>query len=287
MCRLFKQIFLLIFITFIATCFLIGQSQATSQIDRGITIKKIKSHLTGKKYALVVGIDSYKTMPLEAAVADAKDVSKRLKELNFDVTSLLNEKATLKEIRHVLGTKFSMLSKNDQVVIYFAGHGVTEKLHNNKIVGYILPVDVNIKDLYSSAISMKELRGLTARIPAKHVLYVFDSCYSGLGLTRSINYNASKKDLDLYLSELAGKRAVYMITAGKADEVAREVQGHGLFTLQFLDGIAGAADNDPKDGIVQSSELGKFIAQKVSGDTGKDRTPNMVCLKEMATSSFL
>ncbi len=236
-------------------------------------IEKIMSHINGKKFALVIGIDKYPTMPLEAAVNDAKAVSKRLKELNFQVTTLLDSKATLKNIRHELGTTFSLTEPNDQIVIYFAGHGITENLHGNKVEGYILPVNVNLKDLYSSAISMNELRDLTARIPAKHILFVFDSCYSGLGLTRAIKAVSSINDVQQHLESMAGKRAAYMITAGKANEVAREYGGHGLFTLHFLDGIAGAADTNPKDNIVQASELGLYLSSVVARETSNEQNP--------------
>ena len=242
--------------------------------QRQITnIQKIMSHINGKKFALVIGIDKYPTMPLEAAVNDAKAVSKRLSELNFQVTTLLDSQATLKNIRHELGTKFSLTSPNDQIVIYFAGHGITEKLHSNKIEGYILPVNANIKDLYTTAISMNELRDLTARIPAKHILFAFDSCYSGLGLTRAIKVVSANESLQQHLESLAGSRAVYIITAGKDSEVAREFRGHGLFSLHFLDGIAGAADTDPKDKIVQASELGRYLATVVSNETNREQNP--------------
>jgi len=245
-----------------------------SNKDKITNLHNILSHINGKKYALVVGINKYTSiMPLEAAVNDAKEVSKRLAELNFQVTTLLDSQATLKNIRYELGTKFARTNQNDQIVIYFAGHGISEKLHNKKMEGYILPVGVNIKDLYSSAISMNELKDLTARIPARHILFIFDSCYSGLGLTRDINIVGVNETMQQHLESLAGQRAVYMITAGKSNEVAREFQGHGLFTLNFLDGIAGAADNQPKDGIVQASELGRYLAKKVSKDTRNEQNP--------------
>ena len=238
-----------------------------------VDVYNIRKLMDGKKYALVIGINQYSTMPLEAAVNDARSVSERLEQLNFNVTTLLDSQATIKNIRHELGTKLVRTNSNDQIVIYFAGHGVTAQLHSSKMIGYILPVNANLKDLYSTAISMKELRDLTLRIPAKHILFVFDSCYSGLGLTRSANIAAGAKDKQKYFESLAGKRGVYMITAGKADEVAREFRGHGLFTLHFLDGIAGAADSSPQDGIVQASELGMYLAKKVSVETESAQNP--------------
>jgi len=267
--RKFKFLFvfnIIILLSWIPNSYSANQIQITNT-------KKIMSHINGKKFALVIGIDKYSTMPLEAAVNDAKAVSKRLSELNFQVTTLLDSQATLKNIRHELGTKFSRTNLNDQVVIYFAGHGITEKLHSNKTEGYILPVNANIKDLYTTAISMNELRDLTARIPAKHILFAFDSCYLGLGLSRAIKVVRANESLQQHLESLAGSRSVYMITAGKGSEVAREFRGHGLFTLHFLDGIAGAADTDPKDKIVQASELGRYLATVVSNETNREQNP--------------
>jgi len=254
--------------------------------QRGISRlkRKVKGSYQGRKYALVIGINAYSSLPLAAAVNDAKTVSKRLKELGFQVTTLLDKKATVKRIRSELGTKLARTNKEDQVLIYFAGHGITENLPNKK-EGYILPVDANIKDIYSTAISMTELRNLSAHIPAKHLLYIFDSCYSGLGLKRSRNFNSNNENHITYLKKLAGQRAVYMITAGKADETAREIGNHGIFTLKFLEGMAGAADMAPKDNIIQSSELGRYLSKQVTKLSNGQQNPQYGLLE--GTGDFL
>lgn len=262
-------------LTVMIGCFFIfTNASVEATTERGLVMSKIVDKLGhGKKRALVIGINAYQSMPLEAAVADAQAVTKRLQELNFEVTTVLDQDATIMRLRSELGTKLSQSGENDQVVIYFAGHGITEKLPGGKVEGYILPVDVNLRDVYATAISMKELRDLTSRIPAKHLVYVFDSCYSGLGLTRSVKNGLQEPDFQVYMENMAGQRAVYLISAGKADEVAREVGGHGLFTMHFLDGIAGAADQAPQDGIVQASELGAYLASAVSRDTDGSQNP--------------
>jgi len=249
------------------------ENYSNNKPKRGIYVSELTNNIHYvKKRALVIGINAYPTMQLEAAVADAKAVSERLKELNYDVKMLIDDEATIMRMRKELGTELRHANRNDQVLIYFAGHGVTEHLTKKRLEGYILPVDVKLKDLYSTAISMKELRDLSNRIPAKHLLYVFDCCYSGLGLTRSLKPFSAKMNLQKYIKELSGNRAVYMITAGKKDEVAREVGGHGIFTLHFLEGIAGAADTND-DNIVQASELGRYLAKKVSSVTKGYQNP--------------
>ena len=50
--------------------------------------------------------------------------------------------------------------------------------------GYIVPVDADLPNFQSQAISMTNFQDVSEAIPAKHVLFVMDACYSGLALTR-------------------------------------------------------------------------------------------------------
>ena len=82
--------------------------------------------------------------------------------------------------------------------------------------------------IFSTAISMEVLRDLSNRLAAKHVYYAMDSCYSGLGLTRGSGF--SRQDVD-YLEKATSSRAVQMITAGREDELAIEVNGRGSLRI--------------------------------------------------------
>jgi len=66
---------------------------------------------------------------------------------------------------------------------------------------------------------MEQIRGLSNRIPAKHILYVMGCCYSGLGLSRS--YGTSP-ELTGYLRKVASMRAVQIVTAGGKGEQVQE-----------------------------------------------------------------
>jgi hypothetical protein len=46
---------------------------------------------------------------------------------------------------------------------------------------------------------MDQVRQFSRRLPAKHVLYLIDACYSGLGLTRSGGIPPSDRD---YLNKI-------------------------------------------------------------------------------------
>ena len=51
-------------------------------------------------------------------------------------------------------------------------------------IGFIIPVDADRENYYSTAISMTQLREATDLIAARHIYFVMDSCYSGLALSR-------------------------------------------------------------------------------------------------------
>jgi len=240
-------------------------------------ISKIESSLQmndlyGKSFAVVIGINNYEKWPsLEFAVVDAEAVRQKFEETGFDqITTILDKEATqrriLTELFHELPKK---VGHNDRVVFYFAGHGQTEDLPKGGKKGYIIPVDADTSNYPATAISMEQIRSLSSRIPAKHILYVMDSCYSGLGLSRS--YGVSSKISD-YLRKVSSMRVVQIITAGGKGEQAQEKEGHGLFTRYFLQALGGEADIN-KDNVVTGTELGAYLRPTVSNASQQAQTP--------------
>lgn len=225
----------------------------------------------GKSVAVVIGVNLYEKWPvLEFAVNDAVAVKQKLEATGFNQVILITDQdATMRRILTVLWHDLPrMVDRNDRVLIFFAGHGQTEE-KNGRQAGYIIPVDGDMAEFAETAISMEQLRGLSSRIPAKHLLYVMDCCYSGLGLARSAGLS---QKIGGYLRKVASKRVVQIITAGGKDELAREKEGHGLFTAYFLKAIDGEADLD-RDRYVTGTELGAFLRPAVSIASGHSQTP--------------
>jgi tetratricopeptide (TPR) repeat protein len=260
-----------------------ASDRAGNQSSLSITVERKKSDLPpsdavrfseiyAKSHAVVIGINRYEKAPvLEFAVDDARAVMKRIEATGFDhVTMILDKDATQ---RRILSDLFQYLpqkvSSNDRVLFYFAGHGETEDLPAGGKRGYILPVDADPSDLAGTAISMDQLRSLASLIPAKHILFAMDSCYSGLGLSRSTGASAAASG---YLKKVGFMRAVQIITAGGKGEQARERAGQGLFTGYFLKALEGAADIN-KDHVVTGTELGAYLRPSVSDASNQAQTP--------------
>jgi len=248
-----------------------GRPSIVSDRTRFESSSEVKD-LYGKSFAVVIGINNYeKWPPLEFAVADAGAVRNRLEKIGFDqITTILDKEATQ---RRILTELFDELPKkttrDDRVLFYFAGHGQTENLPDGKKRGYIIPVDTDTANYSTAAISMEQIRSLSSRIHAKHILYVMDSCYSGLGLSRSLG--ASTKISD-YIRKVSSMRVVQIIAAGGKGEQVQEREGHGLFTTYFLRALKGEADIN-KDNVVTGTELGAYLRPTVSNASRQAQTP--------------
>jgi tetratricopeptide (TPR) repeat protein len=228
--------------------------------------------LYGKSFAVVIGINDYEKWPgLEFAAADANAVKAVLENSGFDDITLIMDKAATQ--RRILTELFHRLpekaGRNDRVLFYFAGHGQTEDLPGGGKKGHIIPVDAETDSYASSAVSMEQIRSLSSRIAAKHIFYVMDCCYSGLGLNRSAGVWPGISD---YLRKVSAMRVVQIITAGGQGEQVQEREGHGLFTSYFLKAIGGEADID-KDNVVTGTELGAYLRPAVSNASRQAQTP--------------
>lgn len=84
---------------------------------------------SGKSWAVVIGVNAYQHVPnLTYAVADAKSIAELFAKQGFKVASLYDGAATRKAIVHALGDQLpAEVGQQNQVVIFFAGHGETKK----------------------------------------------------------------------------------------------------------------------------------------------------------------
>lgn len=143
--------------------------------------------------------------------------------------------------------------------VFFAGHGATRRLASGRDLGYIIPVDSDPQQLASDAIAMSDLQNIAESLQAKHVLFVMDACYSGLGLTRGGPTSGA------YLRENARRIARQMLTAGGADQQVADSgpNGHSVFTWMLLQALAGKGDLNG-DGLITGTELAAYVAPAVS-----------------------
>jgi tetratricopeptide (TPR) repeat protein len=189
----------------------------------------------GNFYALVIGNNDYQHIPkLQSAIADATAVGTLLeKAYGFRVTRLVD--ASRYQILSALSQFRMSLSKRDNLLIYYAGHGV---LDNDIERGYWLPIDAEA-DNYANWLSTTDLVDQVNGMKALHVMVVADSCFSGT-LTRSLpefdrTRNLSNEDYQALIRRLAEKRSRTVLTSGGLEPVLDSGGGlHSVFAKAFL-----------------------------------------------------
>ena len=221
-------------------------------------------------WAVIIGINDYLHWPkLRYAVNDANGIEEALiTKFGFkkeNIRKLLNGDATRQRIMQVLGdelTDSTKVQREDRVFFFFAGHGTTRTFEDGRQVGFIVPVDADQTNYVSTAISMSQIREASDLIPAKHVYFVMDSCYSGLALSRGSG--AYSKDRS-YLEEITRRTARQILTAGGANQQVADdgPNGHSVFTWAVLQGLQGEADLDG-NGVITASELGAYVSPIVA-----------------------
>jgi Caspase domain len=234
------------------------------------------------QWAVVIGVGGYESpaVPkLRYPVADADAVYQTLlasggfkKENILLLTDRTERKPTLRNIKWALGTFLARSAhKDDLVVIYFAGHGASEVdqrgMERDGLSKYLVPIDADPDDLYSSALPMDEMQNVLQRIEAERVTVFLDACYSGAAggrtfastKTRGVNVD------DIFLDRLTRSKGRAIVTASRPSEVSIELAdlGHGVFTYYLVRGLQGYADLN-RDGIVSLQEIYEYLAQEVS-----------------------
>lgn len=204
---------IILFFIFLSTLSFAAETRGLQVVAKDASSgKKGIVKLYNKSYAVIIGIDRYQNLPqdrqLKNAVKDAKGVEEVLrKNFKFDkISTLFNEQASKDRIMELLTEELpKQMGKEDALFLFWAGHGNQEKSDYGKI-GYLIPYDGDA-DKIRKNLTMAEIRDtISKKIPAKHVFYVMDICYSGLlTTTRSLD---SKTGRDLnYLREITKESA--------------------------------------------------------------------------------
>ena len=185
----------------------------------------------GRYYALVIGIDHYRTLPaLDTAVEDANAIGNLLDgsfEFRGQVVTLRD--ASREQILNAISDYQTRLDENSNLLIYYAGHGA--KVGGR---GYWQPVEADSVNRVNW-ISSDDLTQRISEIKARHVLIVSDSCYAGITIPAH-DLQSAAQDLGTALS-----RPSHTFMTSGGDQPVRDSgsAGHSVFAAAFLNSLAG------------------------------------------------
>lgn len=206
--------------------------------------------------ALLIGEARYQNgwEKLPSVTSEIERLQVQLRKIGFSVKkySDLDSNsfhAALKEFAENEGA-----DPNARLLIFISGHGDT-RAHQTR--GYFAPIDtpllqVDETDFLKKAISMNEFVSFAKGIKAKHVLILFDSCFSGSIFLANSRQVGGVGRLDLPVRQI--------ITAGAADE---KLPAKSEFVNVIINALRGEADVSGR-GFFTGSDLAFYVAQQMA-----------------------
>jgi len=232
--------------------------------------KRFKKDL-GDYHALVIGNNVYGDMDnLDTAVNDAKDIAAVLKK-SYGYKVKILENATHIQIVEALAEYQQKLGKFDNLIVYYAGHGLIDEKQD----GFWIPTDAKLDDK-KTWIPNDVITEFMSSMKAKHVMVIADSCYSGTmsgSAIRPFPEDVAENDI-LFTSRV---KARTVLTSGGLQPVLDSGgDGHSIFASALLDVL------NENDGVMEGYRLYKALDQQVklrSKLSGIQQSPEYTAVK--------
>lgn len=179
--------------------------------------------------ALLIGIDAYQNFSrLSGCVADAKRMCKVLghhedQSRNFDCQLFTSSRKQPINSRF-LKQKWSELFEDftGDILFYYSGHGAQD--------GDATHFAMHDGDSTIPGLAMDELLFLANHSPAREVVLILDCCYSG-----------AFGDPTILKGNSALREGITILAAARPQGIAKEIQGHGVFTDLVVSALGGGA----------------------------------------------
>jgi len=263
-------------------------SATQSDVDR-VTITRASTKKNA--YAVVIGIESYRdNLPkADFAANDAKLMGEYLtKVLGYpeeNVVVRLNANATRNDFeKYVESWLPNHVEKDGSVFIYFSGHGAPNPKTGES---YLVPYDGDPTFIDKTGYPLSRLYQHLSDLPAKEVVVVLDSCFSGAG-GRSVIAQGMRPIVTELKSPLLAKGKTVVLSASTGQQVSSTygAKFHGLLTYFFLKGLQGEGDTN-KDGSIELKELFDYLSPQVARvarrEFNNEQTPQLLGSSELLT----
>lgn len=240
-------------------------------------------------FAVVIGIEQYrqKLPRADFAAHDAKIVGEYLTKVmgypEENVVVRLNDKAARTDLEKYLEEWLQgKVKANDSVFVYYSGHGAPNTKTGEP---YLVPYDGDPAFIESTTYPLKRLYAAMDKLPAKEVVVMLDSCFSGAGGRSVIAKGTRPMMLSIENPVLAsGKTMVLAASSGTQTSSTFEEKSHGLLTYYFLKGLQGDGDLN-KDGKIDMAELYEYVRPNVEriarNQYNNEQTPQLLASPEL------
>lgn len=173
----------------------------------------------GRYVAVLFAAEDYQHWPkLDRPIDDARALQAILtKQYTFneaDVKLVIDP--TRDDIINTLDQLNSTLGPNDNLLIYYAGHGAVRKAGKQ---GSWIPVDGEAGSKSAKWVSSDDIVTRLTGMAARHVLFVIDACFGGTILSE-VNATRGGEPTSDAVQQIYNRRSRKAMTSGAAEEVS-------------------------------------------------------------------
>jgi hypothetical protein len=231
-------------------------------------------------YAIVIGVEKYRQKLPKADFADhdarimAEYLTKVMGYPEENIVTLINDRALKSDLEKYFEKWLSNnVEKEGTVFVYYSGHGAPNP---NTGDAYLVPYDGDPSFIDQTGYSLKRLYKNLNKLPAKEIIVVLDSCFSGAGGRSVLAKGARPLVMNMDKQVLHSDRiAILTASAGNQISSTHEEKGHGLFTYFLLKGI--------KEGNSELGTLYNYLKPQVERIARKtynnEQTPGLIAPK--------
>lgn len=234
--------------------------------------------LAGTAWAVIIGISRF-TSPtgappaLPAAAFDAKEMAASLKAHGFkdeNMKVLIDEQATVEQIRTALGDFVAKAKPEDMLLLYWSTQGLHDPASPDKV--YLAASNTQSLHLSDTAIDIDEMQLLLERsVRSRHTLLFFDAEHpldDSWGFQGKPIVNTHLLNL---FDDMLGRS---VLVAGASGQES----GRGVFSTAIVEGLSGKADID-QNHVVTAREICDYTAEAVRTATGGNQVPRALISK--------
>jgi hypothetical protein len=215
----------------------------------------VSASASGNVFALMGGITTYQQASQLAGCADdARLLFQTLQETGIlapqsaMLTDGMMTRAALREAFTRIGQS---MTADDVFIFFFSGHG-------NQIAGREFDGSDETIVLYDGEVTDDEMAELFDLIPGRMAIIALDSCFSG-GFARDV-------------ISVQNRMGIFSSEEDVTSNVAVRFSAGGFLSYFLREGLGGAADIEPSDGVITAGELSQYLRQQWAQHMLNERT---------------
>lgn len=249
-------------------------------LDPKAALRTVQGQNVGRFYALIIGNQDYRKLDrLQTPHNDASRAARILRD-RYGFTVQLIDDADDVAMLQALNDLDKVVRPEDNVLIYYAGHGWRIKSGGGGEIGYWLPVNADAPPNDTLWVPNEQVTAHVGRLAAKRILIVADSCYSGLlSADPSANLFGSDGPVSAdYLKYKLPKRARLLLSSGGDQPVLDAAAGaeNSVFARAFLEAL------ESNTSVLSTPALFARIRDRVRQEAGKSafsQSPDLKSIK--------